>query len=195
MPRISAPTVAQHRAAQHRALLDAAAAIIAEEGVAAVTPRSVGERAGLARSSFYEYFPSRDDLLAAVAVQAFDDWADEVAAATSAASPGRARLRAYVEATIRMAADGKHELATALQQAELAPTSLETIMAMHDRLSGPLVRLLDEAGVPEPETQAALIQGVVGAGLQLFAHGAPEPEVRRAVLALLDAGVPWAEAD
>lgn len=190
MPKITAPTVAEHRAAQRESLLAAAEAIIRESGVAAVTPRAVGERAGLARSSFYEYFPSRDDLLAAVALRAFDEWAAELTAAMEAVPPGRARLHTYVEATMRMAADGGHELATGLQQADLAPTSYEAIMAMHESLATPLRRLLEELGVPEPETQAALVQGLLTAGLQLLGHGADPGDISRSIVAMLDTGLP-----
>ena len=78
MPKISAPTVAEHRAAQRAALLAATEQLLVEVGLAGVTPRSIAERAGLARSSFYEYFGSRDDILAAVAIAAFDRWAAEI---------------------------------------------------------------------------------------------------------------------
>jgi AcrR family transcriptional regulator len=189
MPKISAPTVAEHRAAQRRALIAAAEALIAEAGVGAVTPRSVGERAGLARSSFYEYFASKDDLIAAVAVEAFEQWSAEIEAVTSGAPAGRARLHAYVEATIRMTADGKHALATELREAELSSTSRDAIMAMHEVLGAPLVRLLQDAGTPDAEAQAALVQGVIGAGVQLVTHGAPAAEVTAAITAMLDAGV------
>lgn len=189
MPKISAPTVAEHRAAQRDALLAAAEELIAEAGVGAVTPRAVGERAGLARSSFYEYFASKDDLIAAVAVEAFEQWAAEVAAVTSAVPAGRARLQAYVEANIRMTADGKHALATGLRSADLSPSSRDAIAALHDSLVTPLTRLLAEAGAPDVELQAALLQGVIGAGVQLVTHGAPAEEVSAAIAAMLDAGV------
>jgi AcrR family transcriptional regulator len=189
MPKISAPTVAEHREAQRRALLDAAEQIIRESGVAAVNPRTVGERAGLARSSFYEYFPSRDDLLAAVAVQAFGEWAEEVRAAVDAVPPGRSRIHAYVDATLRMTADGKHELATGLRQADLSPSSYDAIMAMHDSLAGPLRSLLEELGMPDPARQAALVQGMISAGVQLVGHGADPADVAGSINALLDEGL------
>lgn len=189
MPKISAPTVAEHREAQRRALLGAAEEIIRESGVAAVNPRTVGERAGLARSSFYEYFPSRDDLLAAVAVQAFDAWAAEVDAAVAAAPAGRPRIHAYVEATLRMTADGKHSLATGLRDADLSPTSYDAIMAMHDSLAGPLRSLLEDLGAPEPARQADLVHGMIGAGVQLVGHGADPAEIAGSITALLDHGL------
>ncbi|WP_406673984.1 helix-turn-helix domain-containing protein [Nonomuraea sp. N2-4H] len=70
MPRIQAPTVAEHRAAQRRALLDAAREILAETGRPPTLAR-VAERAGLARSSLYQYFRSSGDLLNAVVEDVF----------------------------------------------------------------------------------------------------------------------------
>jgi AcrR family transcriptional regulator len=189
MPKITAPTVAEHRVAQRAALLAAASAIIAEHGVAAVNPRAVGARAGLARSSFYDYFPSKDDLLAALAIEAFERWAEELDAAVAAAPPGRARLHAYVEATIRMTADGKHDLATELQQAELSPKSYDAVMELHATLTTPLRNVLLELGLPGDPAATTLVQGVIAAGMQLVAHGMPVEETVDAVTALLDHGV------
>ena len=189
MPRISAPTVAEHRAAQRQALLDAGIAVITEAGVASATPKAVAERAGLARSSFYEYFPSRDDLLAAIALQAFEDWAAELDEALSEVEPGRARLHAYVTAALRMAADGKHELATQLQEAEIAPTRLDVIMQLHDRLSAPLRDVLTSLDIADAGTTAVLVQGLIDAGMKLVLHGSPADDVARSIGAILDTGV------
>ncbi|MGN6273887.1 MAG: TetR/AcrR family transcriptional regulator [Protaetiibacter sp.] len=189
MPKISAPTIAEHRAAQRAALMAAASALISEQGVTAVTPRSVGERAGLARSSFYDYFPSRDDLLAAIAIQAFEQWTAELDAAMAAVPPGRARLHAYVEATIRMTADGKHDLATELQQAELSPKSFDAVMEMHHTLTTPLQNVLLELGVREDSALPTLVRGVISAGMQLVAHGATVDATVASITALLDRGI------
>lgn len=189
MPKITAPTIAEHRVAQRAALIAAGSALIAERGVAAVNPRSVGELAGLARSTFYEYFPSKDDLLAAIAVQAFEEWAGELNAAVAAAPPGRERLHAYVEATIRMTADGKHDLATQLQQTELSPKSYEVVMSMHDTLAAPLRDVLAGLGLRADPVQTALAQGVISAGMQLLAHGVSTEEALAEITTLLDHGV------
>jgi AcrR family transcriptional regulator len=189
MPKISAATVAEHRVAQREALISAAEAIIAERGVDAVTPRSVGERAGLARSSFYEYFASKDDLLAAIALDAFAVWTAEVNAAVEAVPPGRARLHTYVTKTMSMAADGKHSLATQLRGADLSPTSHETIMAMHDSLVAPLRALLEDLGVDSPATTAMLVQGMLGAAVQGVDHGASPDEVAASIIHIFDSGV------
>ncbi len=56
MPRISADTVAEHRANRLRALLDAGREIVATEGAEALTLASLARRVGLSRPSLYEYF-------------------------------------------------------------------------------------------------------------------------------------------
>ena len=189
MPKISAATVAEHRAAQRTALLTAAEHLLEEAGLAGVTPRSVAERAGLARSSFYEYFGSRDDILTAVAIAAFDNWGAEIDEILSAV-PQEERLVAYVGATMRMTADGKHAIAATLQQAELSPSRHEDIMAMHAAFLGPIATLLREAGVPDADTHAVLVQGLLNAGVQLVTHGVDPAAATATITALLEKGLP-----
>ena len=111
-------------------------------------------------------------------------------AAVAAAPPGRARLHAYVETTIRMAADGKHDLATELQQAELSPKSFDAVMKMHDTLTIPLQNVLAGLGQPADPALSTLVQGVITAGMQLVAHGMTVEATVEAVTRLLDDGVP-----
>lgn len=187
VPKISAPTVAAHRAAQRAALLSATEELLAEAGLAKVTPGAVAERAGLARSSFYEYFGSRDDILTAVAIASFERWAAEIDEVLIQA-PRDGRLRAFVEATMRMTADGKHTIASSLQQADLSPSNYEDIMALHTTLLEPVTALLRETGVPDE--YAALVQGLLNAGMQLVAHGTDPLAAAAMITELLEDGLP-----
>jgi AcrR family transcriptional regulator len=187
VPKISAPTVAAHRAAQRAALLTATEQLLTEAGLAKVTPGSVAERAGLARSSFYEYFGSRDDILTAVAIAAFERWAAEIDEALGGV-PADERLRAFVQATLRMAADGKHTIASELQQADLSPSHYDVIMALHTTLLEPVVTLLREAGIPD--AYAALIQGLLNAGMQLVTHGVAPDAAAGMITEVLERGLP-----
>ncbi|MGB8020339.1 MAG: TetR family transcriptional regulator, partial [Candidatus Nanopelagicales bacterium] len=69
MPRIDAPTVAEHHQMRRAALIAAANDLLATEGVEAVTLGAVGAAAGLARSSVYQYFDSTGSLLAELVEQ------------------------------------------------------------------------------------------------------------------------------
>src|SRR5690554_3928394 len=111
MPKISAPSVVEHRAQQRAALITEATQILLRDGAAAVTPAAVGRAVGLARSSVYEYFPSTGDLLAEVALLAITEWSRELAAQIAPAGAGWPRLEAYVRASLDMVAEGKHEIA------------------------------------------------------------------------------------
>ena len=75
-------TRAEQREATRRALLDATAACLAEEGYAGLTTRRVAERAGVAQSTLMHYFPSRDDFLIEavthVALRLTDDALDQI---------------------------------------------------------------------------------------------------------------------
>ncbi|PPL20420.1 TetR/AcrR family transcriptional regulator [Microterricola pindariensis] len=189
MPKISKPTVAEHRSAQRAALLSAAEALLLEGGVAGVNPRTVGERAGLARSSFYDYFPSKDDLLAAVAMRAFDEWGAEIDEALRGTEPGIDRLTAYVAATMRMTADGRHAIAAELRGEELSPSKQEDIKALHDALLEPVRTVLEDLGVPDAAAQAYLVQGLLNTGVQLVTHGMSADDVTAKVMALLTRGL------
>lgn len=178
MPRISAPTVAEHRAAQHRALLDAARAILAEGGGEAPSLAAIASRAGLARSSAYEYFRSRQDLLDALIQDVFPRWSARVTEAMAAAQTPGARVLAYVDTNLRLVADGEHAVASAL--AAIAPGQhLDTSSReMHEQLSHPLVDALTAMGLPDPATTAEMINSVVYAASRLIESGRDPDEIR-----------------
>ncbi|MFC7387540.1 TetR/AcrR family transcriptional regulator [Sphaerisporangium rhizosphaerae] len=185
MPRISAPTVAQHRAAQRRALLDAARAILAEGAGTAPGPADVTARAGLARSSFYQYFRSRQDLLDALVQDLFPRWSQRVVGEMAEASGPGERVLAYVDANLRLVAEGEHTIARAL--AAVAPG--EGLDAgskdMHQRLLHPLIDALGEMGASDPAAIAEMINAVVYAASRMIESGSAEQAVRSRARELL----------
>lgn len=189
MPKINAPSVAEHRAQQWEALIGEATRILLADGPAAVTPRAVGAAVGLARSSVYEYFPSSGDLLAEVAVRAIAEWSAELAGAIAPADPGWPRLEAYVRSTLAMVASGKHEIANRLEGVSFTDSQVQRFMEHHDALSSPLPAILVELGAPNAELSSALVQGIVDAAVTRISLGAEAGAVGDAVLTLLKRGV------
>jgi AcrR family transcriptional regulator len=80
-PSSSAPTTARARArAQLTAeIKDAARRQLERDGVAELSLRAVARELGMASSAVYRYFPSRDELLTALIVDAYDSIADAAA--------------------------------------------------------------------------------------------------------------------
>jgi AcrR family transcriptional regulator len=188
MPKISAPTVAEHRAAQRAALVRAGEEILLDAGLGGFTPGSVTERAGLSRSSFYAYFPSKDDLLVAIAIDALERWDKEIELALANVEPGHDELRAFVSATMQMTAEGKHQIAGVLREADLAPSGFDDLMELHDALMRPVIRVLTDLGADTSMNTVALVQGVLGAGVDLVSRGANAAEVSEDVLRMLVRG-------
>lgn len=60
------------RAELTRAILDSAAAQLAEVGPAALSVRAIARELGMASSAVYRYFPTRDALLTALIIEAYD---------------------------------------------------------------------------------------------------------------------------
>lgn len=73
------------------AILDAARAQLAAEGLSGFSLRAIARRLDLAPNALYTYFPSLDDLITALLVDAFRRFADAITAADNPADPDCAR--------------------------------------------------------------------------------------------------------
>lgn len=65
VPKLWNETIETHRRAVRDAVLDAAAALVAEHGLRSVTMSEVAERAGIGRATLYKYFPDAEAILLA----------------------------------------------------------------------------------------------------------------------------------
>lgn len=170
MPRITAPTVAQHRAARERALLDAAHELLTETGEAPSLSR-VAERAGLGRTTMYQYFASRQELLRAMVRDVFPRWTARISDAMDRAPTEADRLMAYAVANVSLVAEGAHAVGSAL--AALAPGEEldEQAARMHREVQEPLVRTLERLEVDAPAEVAELVNAVVHGATLLLESG------------------------
>jgi len=183
VPRIDAPTVAEHRARQRRAILDAARSHLAATGTAP-SLAAVGAAAGLARSSVYLYFSSREDLMAAVVDEVLPQWASAVAAEVAAAPTPGEKVWAYVRSNVELFHSSEQAVATALTEV-VEPTLLAGPMAaFHAELQEPLLAALRESGEPYPEVVAELV-GSLTVKVTHSTAGASAPLTADQTLALL----------
>ncbi|MEV0677710.1 helix-turn-helix domain-containing protein [Actinosynnema sp. NPDC050436] len=171
MPRISADTVAQHRANRLRDLLAAGRAIVAEEGPDALTLAALARRVGLSRPSLYEYFRSREELVAAIVTDELPDQARRLASAVHAVDGVPAKVEAYLRTVLEIIVDGSHGAVVALSAHALPEASRRQIRAEHEKLLAPLVGVLVEARVPQPGLRALLIHGSVEAAARTVRPG------------------------
>ena len=187
MPRIDAPTVVEHRAAREQALLEAARGLLTAQPGRVPSLAEVGAVAGLSRSSVYQYYASRDDLLAAVVADSFPRWQQRLNAAVAAADSPRTRILAFLRANLELVADGEHALARAL--ADVAPSEdlARRSREFHDQLLSPVVDALVELGAPDPETTSELVNALLNAASRRVEHDGGLERSYTAAAAVLDA--------
>ena len=190
MPKISAATVAEHVQQQEQAILDAAARLFAERGVAGTDLGDIAKAVGLARPSLYRYFPDKDHILLLWFQREMEPAivrSEEIVAGTG--TPDE-RLSAWLAFQLEYVTDPAHQLAPRLGQ-EVGATSAEVqeaIASDHARLYATLHVLVDEAladqtrptGAPrDADVVVALLIGLVRAASQAVTGGADREVVGR----------------
>ena len=183
MPKIEASNVVDHREKRRAALLAAAVEIAMEEGSSSVTMSAVAARAGLSRSSLYEYFDSREDLIADLVLDELDLWAASLNEQVSATATALEHVEAWMVGALEYVVAGKHRLARELSSVALPPHRVPEVRAAHHRLTGPLIKALGEAGTSDPARVANFVNGLVEATTRRVDSGGanPEAEVKAAI--------------
>lgn len=108
MPKIDAPTVAEHRAAVQARLVDAAEEILRAGQAERLTAGAVSSAAGIARNSIYRYVDSVDDLRAMVVGRYLPAWLAAVDDALRQSQDPADRVVVWVRANLEQAAAFGH---------------------------------------------------------------------------------------
>jgi AcrR family transcriptional regulator len=184
-------------AARYEAIIEAARALASESGLGAVQVVPVAERVGIAAGTVYRYFPSKDDLVAAVVNATAER---EVAAirAAAAAAPGAlsglaAAIVAFASGTMRM-----RRLAFAMLAEAPPPYPPQQAgegregagrLSFRRNTAGEfesLIRAAIAAGQLPDQPQAAMAAAVIGATVESlvgpFAPTLAGPEAERAAV-------------
>lgn len=185
MPRIEAATVAEHHALRRAALLSAGRTLLAEHGIDAVTPKAVGEQAGIARSSVYQYFPSTSALVAAIVEDAFVTANATIEEALAHQDSPRDRIDTYLRISLDLATGPSHRMFDSVDPSTLPAETQQRIDALHHAQTAPLIEAVRECGAPQPELAVHLIAGMMSAAARAISMGADrdatEHELLRAV--------------
>lgn len=150
-------------AATRRALLDEAAALLDAGGLAAVTLREVGARAGVSRGAPYGHFADKEALLTAVAAEGWERLGDEMQALhdDSGLSPAET-LRAAVLVVITLSRRRPHLYQLMFSPARSDP---EAIVFAAQRMCDQFLAIVSAAIGEEDASRHAAI-------LLTAAHGA-----------------------
>jgi AcrR family transcriptional regulator len=145
----SAPRTARAVAREQltRAILDSAGTQLAEVGPAALSVRAVARDLGMASSAVYRYFRSRDALLTALIVEAYDDLGGRVEEGAASVPPDDLRARWGVVAHVvrDWARSQPHRYALVYGSPVPGYAAPEDTVAPARRVTQPMLELLRDA--------------------------------------------------
>ncbi|MGW0826823.1 TetR/AcrR family transcriptional regulator [Streptomyces sp. NPDC002845] len=129
------------------AIKDEARGQLAAEGAAKLSLRAVARELGMASSALYRYFPSRDDLLTALIIDAYDSLGEAAEAAhaqVTDSAPAR-QWTAVCEAVRAWALGHPHEYALIYGSPVPGYVAPETTVPAASRVGQLLIRIVREA--------------------------------------------------
>lgn len=144
------------------AIKEKARAQLAADGAAKLSLRAVARELGMASSALYRYFPSRDDLLTALIIDAYDSLGEAAEAAHAAADDAGPvqRWTVVCEAVRRWALEHPHEYALIYGTPVPGYEAPRTTVAAASRVGLVLIGILREAhrglGLAKPSLPAEL---------------------------------------
>lgn len=161
------------------ALLRAAAGLLEEHGMAAVTLRAVGERAGVSRQAPYRHFADKEELLSVVAAGYFGRIGEAMAGAAEAGDGPFDRLDAMVEAymSFSLASPSRYRLMFGPEVKNSSyPAVHEAARAVHERFVRAVAGCQDAGSLPDgdPVELAALMYATAHGAVDLTLSGHTE---------------------
>ena len=163
MPKIQAPTLVAHRELRRQQLMAAAMELAISDGASAITVAAVAQKAGLSRSSIYEYFSSSADLVADLVIEELDYYTLRLADAIKGATDPFEMISLWIAEGLRYVEDGRHMLVKSLNTVTTPDYRKEEISMGHRKLVAPLRDALAATGITDIQGASAFISSVTDA--------------------------------
>lgn len=189
MPRIRAASIDEHKALTRQALLDAAYQLIAEAGTAEVSLAEVALSAGIGRTTLYDYFSDRDDLIAALVEDELPVVVGEIIEGVDGSLPIGDQLAELAVKTVEfVATDRVYGVILHREIGRMGLEAQERIRQSHSDLSSTMADLYQrgvEAGMFDalpPALAGRLIQDTIMSAARVLIDGRADREAITASL-------------
>ena len=122
-----------------------------------MTVSAVAARAGLSRTSFYEYFSSSSEIVAELITDELNNFTNYLTEKVATSSTPEEAITSWIEGSLEYVADGRHLLARALSTLELSAERSTQIGIAHRKMLAPLSEPLSQLGIRDVRQALALI--------------------------------------
>ena len=162
-PKIQAATIVEQRAMRQRQLIDAAMSLALEGGVSKVTVSSVAKRAGVARSSIYEYFSSSADLIADLIMEEMAYYRDRLACAVAKVEDPYRYIELWIAEALEYVVDGRHLLVKSLNTVTTPNYRKSDIAKGHKELMATITQPISKIGIRDLGLALTYLQNTIDA--------------------------------
>jgi AcrR family transcriptional regulator len=153
---------------RQEAILDAAQQLIATKGVDAVSMADLAKATGLSRPAIYQYFASKDHVLAELVINEMADLSNAIERHIEGLEDPMERIRIWIHYSLAHLASAEHRIIREISVASLPEESRGMINAMHGYFMTALLSPVREIGIKDVTATAHLIfASVAGAAKRI----------------------------
>ena len=153
---------------RQEAILEAAQSLIATKGVDAVSMAELAKATGLSRPAIYQYFASKDHVLAELVINEMADLSNAIERHIEGLKDPMERIRIWIHYSLAHLASAEHRIIREISIASLPEESRGMINAMHGHFMVALLSPISEIGVKDVTATAHLIfASVAGAAKRI----------------------------
>jgi AcrR family transcriptional regulator len=165
--------VSQTRISDERqeTILAAAQSLIAQKGVDAVSMADLAKATGLSRPAIYQYFASKDHVLAELVINEMADLSNAIERHIEGLEDPMERIRIWVHYSLAHLASAEHRIIREISIASLPDESRGMINAMHGHFMTALLSPVREIGIRDVTATAHLIFASVAAAAKRIDEG------------------------
>jgi len=160
------------RDARQERILGAAQALIAEQGVDAVSMAELAAATGLSRPAIYQYFASREHVLAELVINEMADLSNAIDEHIAHFDEPLERIRVWIHYSLAHLASAEHRVIREISIDSLPEESRGMINAMHGHFMMALVSPVSQLGLADVTSTCHLIFASVAAAAKRIDEGA-----------------------
>ena len=152
-------------------ILAAAQSLIAQKGVDAVSMADLAKATGLSRPAIYQYFASKDHVLAELVINEMADLSNAIERHIEGLKDPMERIRIWIHYSLAHLASAEHRIIREISIPSLPEDSRGMINAMHGHFMMALLSPVREIGIKDVTATAHLIFASVAAAAKRIDEG------------------------